>query len=285
MTVGIVGLGLIGGSAAKAFRTEGHTVYGTDRDRAIADFAVLDGAIDAVLTDDLLASCELLLLCVYPEGVLDFLREKGAKIAKSALIIDFAGVKGVICPQAFALAEEYGFTFVGGHPMAGSHRSGYAAARENLFSGASMVAVPPRFDDPSLFEWVKCSLAPLGFARTTFCTAEEHDRMIAYTSQLAHVVSSAYVRSDSSEAHRGFSAGSWKDLTRVAYLNEHMWSTLFLANRDALLCELDTLIAHLAEYRESIAEGDRERLTAILREGREMKSRADRSKVIGNSEK
>ena len=276
MTVGIVGLGLIGGSAAKAYREAGHTVYGSDRDPAIAPFAVLDGALDGLLDRENLLKCQLLLLCVYPEGVLDYLEREAANIAPDTLVIDFAGVKGLICDKAFSIAEHHGFTFVGGHPMAGSQRSGYAVSRANLYSGASMVVVPPRFDDPDLFARVKEALFPLGFARTTFCRAEEHDRMIAYTSQLAHVVSNAYVRSDASENHRGFSAGSWKDLTRVAYLNEEMWATLFLNNREALLAELDVLLDHLAEYRTAIDTCDRETLVRILRDGREKKTRADR---------
>ena len=278
MKVGIVGLGLIGGSAARAFHEAGHTVYGADLDRSLADFAVLEGTSNGVLDDHLLPSLDLLLLCMYPDGILSYLSEKGHLIGKDTLVMDFAGVKGKICPTAFALAENHGFTFVGGHPMAGSHRSGYRASRANLFSGAGMIFVPPRFDDPVLFERVKNALLPLGFARHTFCTAEKHDRMIAYTSQLAHVVSSAYARSESIESHRGFSAGSWRDLTRVAHLDAHMWCELFFENKQPLLDELDGIIARLTEYRDALRADDGERLTAILREGTEMKDRADRAK-------
>ncbi len=278
MTVGIVGLGLIGGSAARAYHTAGHTVYGADLDSSLADFAVLDGTSNGILDDEKIASCDLILLCTYPEGVISYLSEKGHLIGGHTLVMDFAGVKGSICPRAFALAEEYGFTFVGGHPMAGSHKSGYRASRANLFTGAGMIIVPPRFDDPHLFERVKELLSPLGFARHTFCTAEKHDRMIAYTSQLAHVLSNAYARSESIDSHRGFSAGSWRDLTRVAHLDAQMWCTLFFENREPLLSELDGIINRLCEYRDALREDDADRLISILREGTEMKDRADRTK-------
>ena len=276
MTVGIVGLGLIGGSAAKAYRAAEHTVYAQDRDSSLVDFAILDGTVNRALTKNTVTECQLLLICTYPDGVLEFLREWGKCIAKDTLVIDFAGVKGVICPEAFAIAEACGFTFVGGHPMAGSHRLGYAAARANLYVGAAMVAVPPRFDSIALFARVKEALAPLGFSKITFCTAEEHDAKIAYTSQLAHVVSSAYVKSEQSAHHRGFSAGSFRDMTRVAYLNEEMWSDLFLCNRAPLLAELDTLIASLTEYRNAIEDGDRDTLRRLLLDGKQKKIRADR---------
>ena len=276
MNVGIVGLGLIGASAAKAYKEAGHTVFGADLDPLIASFAVLDGAVHDVLDESRLSECQLLLLCIYPEGVLEWLEKHAAHVAADTLVMDFAGVKGVITESAFKIAQERGFLFVGGHPMAGSHRSGYAASRANLFRSASFVAVPARFDDPDLFSRVKSALAPLGFGRYTFCHAEEHDRMIAYTSQLAHVLSSAYARSEASAKHRGFSAGSWKDLTRVAHLNEEMWATLFLDNREALLAELDELLLHLGEYRAAIDASDRAALVSVLRDGRLKKSAADR---------
>ena len=144
-----------------------------------------------------------------------------------------------------------------------------------MFKGAPMVIVPPRFDDIMLYETVKQLLAPAGFGKFSFTTADEHDRMIAFTSQLAHVVSNAYVKSPTAKSHKGFSAGSYKDMTRVAWLNETMWTELFFENKEPLLYEIDTIISSLSEYRDALAEGDREKMKAALRQGRIAKDEID----------
>ena len=191
------------------------------------------------------------------------------------MVIDCCGTKRVVCAACFPAAKKYAVTYLGGHPMAGTHNSGFKYARANLFSGAPMVLVPPDFGDIELLGRVKELLAPAGFGRVSVTTAEEHDRMIAFTSQLAHVVSSAYIKSPAATQHNGFSAGSYKDMTRVAWLNPTMWAELFLENGDFLTSELDTIIHHLTEYRQAIAEGDRERLVALLDEGRRRKEEVD----------
>lgn len=275
MTVGIVGLGLIGGSMARAYREAGHRVLACEIDSAVYEMAELSGVVQGPLTGETAGECALILLALYPRASLTWLQENAPHIQGTALVIDCCGVKRELCAPAFALAEKHGFTFVGGHPMAGSHNGGFKHSRANLFKGASMVIVPPRYDDPALLQRVKDVLAPAQFGRLTVTTAEEHDKMIAFTSQLAHVVSNAYIKSPTALAHRGFSAGSYKDLTRVAKLNETMWTELFLENADNLADELDGLIGELTKYRDAIRSGDDGTLKKLLADGRVRKELVD----------
>lgn len=276
MTVGIIGLGLIGGSMAKAYKeNSGATVLAADRDSTIVEYARLQGTVDGELTADTIPSCDLILIALYPRAAMEYLKNTAHLIAKEALVIDLCGTKRTICEAGFALAEQYGFTFVGGHPMAGLHHSGFKYARGNLFHGASMVLVPPTFDDIFLLDRVKKALAPAGFGRMTVTTADQHDEMIAFTSQLAHVVSNAYVKSPTARSHKGFSAGSYKDLTRVARLNEEMWSELFVENKEHLVSELNALIASLTEYRDAIRDGNTDATRSLLKDGREAKESID----------
>lgn len=277
MTVGIVGLGLVGGSLAKAYRRAGdHRILVLDIDKTTSAFAVLSGTADGELNDENIADCDVLLIATYPEGAADFLLKKAAEIGKKTLVIDCLGTKSEICALGFSLASKNGFTFVGGHPMAGTHNSGYKHSREDLFDGAPIVIVPPRFDDIELLDRVKSALVPVGFGSFSITTAREHDRLIAFTSQLAHVVSNAYIKSPTAVSHEGFSAGSYRDLTRVAQLAPAMWTQLFLQNADNLTHELDILIEELQKYRGAIDDGDAQRLEALLDEGRQRKKEIDR---------
>lgn len=275
MTVGVLGLGLIGGSLARAYAKAGHEVLAWDTDGQILSFAQLAGAVAAPLTDENIGRCALLLLAIYPGGSTSWLEEKAGLVSKDALVIDCCGIKREICSRCFPLAARYGFTFVGGHPMAGSHFSGFKYSRSNLFQGAPMVMVPPRFDDIDLLERVKKALAPCCFGSFSVTTAEDHDRMIAFTSQMPHIVSNAYVKSPTARNHKGFSAGSYKDLTRVAWLNPQMWAELFLENRDFVLQELESYIDSLRAYHQAIQDNDLETLTALLDEGRRRKEEID----------
>ena len=275
MTVGILGLGLIGGSLARAYHDAGHRVLGCDRDASTVQFAQMAHAVDAPLTEENIGSCELLLLAVCPQAAADYLEAMGDKIAKTAVVVDCCGIKRQICEAGFRLAERCGWLYVGGHPMAGTHFSGFKYSRADLFKGAPMVLVPPVFDDIRLLERVKTLLAPPQFGQFSVTTAEKHDRMIAFTSQLAHVVSNAYIKSPTAGAHRGFSAGSYKDLTRVAWLNAPMWTELFLDNRDFLLAELDTLMENLQVYRDALANGDAAVLCTALEAGKRRKEEVD----------
>ncbi|MBQ8025258.1 MAG: prephenate dehydrogenase [Oscillospiraceae bacterium] len=277
MTVGIVGLGLIGGSFAKAYTQAGHTVFAGDRDENVLGIAKIGGFIAGELTGENLAACELLLIALYPQAAIAWLREHAGQIGKNTLVMDTCGTKRQVCETCFTLAEEYGFTFVGGHPMAGTQFSGFKHSRATLFKGASMIIVPPRYDDMAFFARIKELLAPCGFGRVTVTDGARHDEMIAFTSQMAHVVSNAFIKSPTARAHKGFSAGSYKDLTRVAWLNEQMWTELFLENRDNLIRELDGFLDSVRAYRDAMAAGDANALRELLAEGRKIKEEVDRS--------
>ena len=276
MKVGIVGLGLIGGSMAKAWKTKTEsTVLGWDASRAVVELAQVADAIDGVLTPDRLSECDVVMIAINPRDVIAYVREHAAKFGKDCLVIDCAGTKRDVCDACFPIAQQHGFCFIGGHPMAGSHKGSFANSRANLFSSAPMVIVPPTFGDIVLLDRVKKLLLQLGFGKVSVTTAERHDSMIAFTSQLAHVVSNAYIKSPTALEHKGFSAGSYKDLTRVAWLNPAMWSQLFMENSDFLLRELDSLIGSLQEYRQALADGDGDMLERLLAEGRDRKQEVD----------
>ena len=275
MTVGILGLGLIGGSLARAYALEGHRVLCANRNANMLSFAMLSGAVEAPLNQDNISECDLILLAIYPDGSASWLEQNASYIRKDCLVIDCCGIKREICQRCFPLAKKYGFTFIGGHPMAGTQFSGFKYSRANLFEGAPMVLVPDRFDDMQLLERAKNALAPCHFGSFSVTTAAEHDRMIAFTSQMPHIVSNAYIKSPTARSHKGFSAGSYKDLTRVAWLNAPMWAELFLENRDNTLYELDTFIESLQAYRDAIAAGDEGALITLLEEGKRRKEEVD----------
>ena len=272
--VGVVGLGLIGGSAAKAYKRAGWRTYGADRDRAVLGFAELSGAIDGELDEGTLSSCGLVLIALYPSDAVKYLRENSKKLA-GKLVIDFCGTKKDVCLAGFEEAEKSGFTFVGGHPMAGTHNSGFKYSDADMFRGAPFVIVPPVFDDPALLDRAKKALSPLGMKRFSVTTAEEHDKLIAFTSQMAHVISSAYIKSPTAAAHKGFSAGSYRDMTRVAWLNPAMWAQLFIENKDNLLPEIESFIGELEKYKNALEKEDKDTLVALLEEGRKRKEEVD----------
>ncbi len=276
MTIGIVGLGLIGGSLAKAYKLAGeHRVLAHDSDQSTLDIAMVAGAVDDRLTEQNVNTCELVLIAVNPDAAIGYLEEIAPHLHKDSLMVDCCGTKRRVCETGFRLADQYGFTFAGGHPMAGTHLSGFANSRADLFRGAPMVIVPRRYDDIQLLDRIQQALLPVGFKGISVSTAEEHDRVIAFTSQLPHVVSNAFIKSPTARGHRGVSAGSYKDLTRVAWLSPTMWSTLFLENKDHLLNEIDWLQQELARYRQAIAQDDAPALRALLDEGRRLKEEID----------
>ena len=275
MTVGIVGLGLIGGSFAKAYHEAGETVLACNRTEDTLRFAMLSGAVDGELTEENIGGCDIVIIAVFPEAAEEFLKRMAPHIGKKPVVIDACGTKRKICSMCFPIAEEYGFTYLGGHPMAGTHKSGFKYARANLFHNAPMVIVPPSFDDIELLDRVKTLLAPVGFGSISVTTAEKHDELIAFTSQMPHIISNAYIKSPTAASHKGFSAGSYKDLTRVAWLNPKLWAELFLENRDCILNELDWFIAALEQYRDAVKNDDFETLEKLLDDGRRRKEEVD----------
>ena len=275
MNVGIVGLGLIGGSMAKSVKARtAHTVFGTDLDQETMALARMSGAIDAPLTEENLPQCDLILVAICPGAAVRWVRDHADRIAKSAILVDLCGVKRVVVEALTPVAQEHGFAYIGGHPMAGRERGGFTASSEDLYVGASMILTPDERTDMHLLETLKVFFLDIGFAGLTFSDPEEHDRIIAFTSQLAHITSSAYVKSPEAQRRRGFSAGSFQDMTRVARLDENMWTELFLDDADYLVKELDILIGNLTAYSDALKSGDAERVRALLKEGRERKATA-----------
>lgn len=276
MNVGVVGLGLIGGSLTKALKENTkHTVYGFDIDKSINSYALMDGTIDNELNDSNLNECDYLLLSVYPKATVSFLKEKAHLIKKGAIVIDCGGIKRSICQSLYKVAEDNDFIFIGGHPMAGLHHSGYKYSKADLYSGASMILTPESTDNIELLEEVSAFVKSLGFASVTVTSPENHDKIIAFTSQLAHIVSNAYVKSPQAQVHKGFSAGSYKDLTRVAKLNENMWTELFMENKDNLLFEIKHIINALSQYEQALQSSDAEKLKALLKDGSDRKKNID----------
>lgn len=275
MICGIVGLGLIGGSFAKAYHEHGWQVLACDQNRTVLDFASIFGCVNGELTHENAAECDVILVCICPQAAISVISDFAPYFGEKPIVIDCCGTKRVVCDAVFPLAQKYGFTYLGGHPMAGSHKNGFSNARSNLYHNAPMVLVPPVFDDLPLLEKVKELLAPAEFGRFSITTAQKHDEMIAFTSQLAHVVSNAYIKSPTALSHKGFSAGSYKDMTRVAWLDSKMWAELFMENKDCLLFELDTILHALEEYKHAIEQDDLPALTALLESGKKRKEEVD----------
>lgn len=275
MKIGIVGLGLIGGSLARALTESGkHEVLGLDRNRSSLLAAKMAEAISDELTEDNIGECDMIFLAVYPQATVDFVEAYAEKIKKGAIVSDCGGVKRMICAPCEKLAEENGFHFIGAHPMAGTQFSGFNASRGNLFKKATMIVTSRENTDIRTLNKYLEVLDDAGFGEVNFTSPEEHDRVIAFTSQLPHIVSNAYVKSPTAVKQKGFSAGSYKDLSRVSKLNEKMWTELFFVNKDNLVEEIDYLIDRLEEYSAALKADDREGLAALLKEGTDSKKQA-----------
>ncbi len=270
MRIGIQGMGLIGGSFCRALkRYTDHTVLGATRNPATVAFARSVGAIDGPVED--LAALDVCIVALPPEATMDFLRSHVRDFRPGAIVLDICGVKAPVVACADALYADAGVRYVGTHPMAGREVAGFANSTADLYRGASMILTPTDRTDRDALETVRQLSLDIGFGRVVEATPEEHDTIIAYTSQLAHVVSSAYIKSPTSEKVLGFSAGSFQDMTRVAKLDPEMWATLFLCNRGPLLREIDTLMENLAQFRTALSAGDRGALVAQLQRGRELR--------------
>ncbi len=268
----VVGLGLMGGSMAMAIRNyTNHEVYGWNRTASVVEKAMTEGVIHGIADATTFAEADLVIISLYPQSTVDFLLEWMPKMKKGCIIVDLVGIKRFMEDRLAKAAQQAGVHFIGGHPMAGKEFSGYAFAAAELFHDASMILVPNESSPLWAVDEMEGFFMQLGFGRVVRCSAQQHDHMIAFTSQLAHVVSSAYIKSPEALRHNGYSAGSYKDLTRVAKLNETMWTELFLNNAQPLVQEIDEIILHLTEYRDAIADGDAKRLCTLLREGRERK--------------
>jgi len=275
MKIGIAGLGLIGGSLARALSDSGkYEVYGLDRNRSSLLASKTVGAITDELTEAKIGEMDMIFIALYPQATVDFVEKYAEKIKKDAIVTDCGGVKRPICSPCEKLADKNGFIFIGAHPMAGTQFSGFSASRGNLFKNATMIVTPEENIDIRTLEKLKNVLTDAGFGAINFTTPEEHDKVIAFTSQLPHIISNAYVKSHTAVKQKGFSAGSYRDLTRVSKLNEEMWSELFFENKDNLCDEIDFLVERLSEYSKALKSDDKDGLIALLKEGTDSKKQA-----------
>lgn len=272
MRIGIVGLGLIGGSLAKAIKKNTDDIcYGMDINKTVIISALSQEAIDDEITSDKLNICDIVIVSLYAQETIDFILENKNNFKKGGIVIDTCGIKSQIVSAVESELKECGVTFIGCHPMAGREFSGFAYSVDNLFEKASFIMTPTDNTPVSAIQTVSNFAYKIGFAKCVVSSPEEHDNIIAFTSQLAHVVSSAYIKSPSLLKQVGFSAGSFKDLTRVAKLNEDMWTTLFMMNKQPLLYEINHIIKSLEDYRDAIENNDNKTLHDLLKEGRELK--------------
>ena len=271
MNIVIAGLGIIGGSIAKALKKyTDHRLIGINRSRAPIDKALECGAIDQAGDREALRTADMLFLGTYPDASVEFVKDNAPYINKSCIVVDTCGIKSDICPRMNALAEEYGFTFVGFHPMAKKEKNGFDASDADLFLGASSIIIPGKAPDEAVNTLANLT-RKIGFGRVVFTTPEEHDRMIAFTSQLPHVLACAYVFSPQCPNHKGFSAGSYRDVSRVANINAELWSELFIENKEPLALEIQTLIDNLTEIKSGIEKGDRRELAELLHRAKVIK--------------
>ncbi len=276
MNIGIVGLGLMGGSFGRTLvkKTE-HKVYAFDTNPLVLQKGEMLNAYHKVLTKENASELDMLVISVYPDYFASALYEFLPYLKKGAIVIDFSGVKRPIIDEMNKALNTYpNIIFIGGHPMAGREFSGIEKSVTTLFDKASMILVNVNADIFTL-DAVKKFFLSLGFLEVVFTTADNHDKMIAFTSQLCHIVSNAFIKNQSAEAHFGYSAGSYKDLTRVARLNPFMWSGLMTANSEKLSNELDELIENLQKYSVALKNNDRESLENLLSEGNERKIKID----------
>ncbi len=276
MKIGIVGLGLIGGSMARSIKMHSkHTVLGIDLKESEMKKAELVGAIDGRLTDEEIGKCEVVIVALFPAQIVNYITTHAHLFSEGTRVFDCGGVKQMVCGPLREITKDAKWKFMGGHPMAGREFSGFSYSKDDLFEHASMILTPAPEATIEDRQWAKNFFLSIGFLRVRFTTPEDHDEIIAYTSQMAHVVSSAYVKTPMACKHKGYSAGSFQDMTRVARLNERMWTELFMDNREPLIREVQGMIDRMIEYRDALTDGDEERLMTLLREGREMKEMLD----------
>lgn len=273
MIIGVVGLGLIGGSIAGAIKENtDFIVYGYDISNDTLDEALKSGYIDNILNDSMISQCDVIIIALYPKATINYVLTKSDLFKKDSVIVDCSGVKTLVCREIWEKTKNCDFVFIGGHPMAGKQYSGFKHASPTLFKNASMILTPPDGDNypdvlNTIFNQIGCTIK--------ISTPEEHDKIIAFTSQLAHVVSNSYIKSETAEQHHGYSAGSYRDLTRVALLNPDMWTELFMANAENLSKEIDVLIQNLNDISDAIKSRDENKLYELLNSGSERKKKVD----------
>ena len=271
MNIAVIGLGIIGGSYCKAIKKyTKHHVIGINRTPEVAEKALNAGAIDEIGSEVSLEKADIIILCMYPGACVDYIREHGASIRKGAIVTDSSGIKRAVCPQLYELSKKFGFVFVGSHPMAGKEKNGFDVSEADLYQGASFIVTPCGADEESVKTLSELALS-IGFGQVKLSDPDEHDRMIAFTSQLPHVLACSYVMSPSCMNHKGFSAGSYRDVSRVANINARLWSELFLENREPLITELDILVENIGKIVGAVKANDKNLLEELLEQGHSVK--------------
>ena len=260
--IAVVGLGIIGGSICGALTRAGFSVDGFGRSRASIDYAIKAGYIEK--EGQTLADYDVVFIAVPPYATLEYL--KNATFKDGALVCDICGVKSIIEKAVYEKPRNY--RYVGLHPMAGKETSGIASATPDLFKNANVIITRAMQTQEEDVVEVKGYLKVMGFGKIVECTAEEHDKKIALTSQLAHIVSNAYVKSPQVKGYEGFTGGSFQDMTRIAGVDEKVWTPLYACNRENIITELSGLIDNLSTYLTALKTGDDESLSNALKEGR-----------------
>ena len=277
MNIAIIGLGLIGGSLAKAIKLHtGHKVYAADKNSDVLSAAVDCGAVDAIISDTKqLGIMDVVIVCLYPGDTVDYVKNNAGNFKRGGIVIDTCGIKSEICRALNDVAAKNGFCFIGAHPMAGSEKSGFSASKADLFDGASFIITPADGSSPAV-KLISDLALQIGFGRVVTAAPEYHDKMIALTSQLPHVLACSYVLDADAEHHRGFSGGSFRDVSRVAEINDRLWSELFIENSEPLIEKIDNLINNLSLFKEYISRGDSEKLRCLLASARAKKESIDK---------
>ena len=286
MNIGIIGLGLIGGSLGRVIsaRTE-DKVYAFDLSKKAMLDGKLLGAYHYELTEDNAKDIDVLFLSLYPDALEQVLDKYCALLKDGALVCDCCGNKRRVVSQMEVLSKKYPhLDFISTHPMAGREFSGVAHSTVGLFDKASMILVPVKADIRRVSALKEYCLK-LGFGSVVLTTAEKHDEIIAFTSQLAHLVSSSYIKSKTAEQFMGFSAGSFRDMTRVARLSPEMWAQLTVDNADFLTKELDSIIENLTEYKSALEKKDTTKMKELLADGNEKKLQSEKMRRSWNNEK
>ncbi len=271
MNILICGLGLIGASLAKTLqKNTNHKIFGWNRTQSVTEKALRDGVIDeSGDIDYLINQADITIINFYPEAIVPFILQHKDSFKKDSIVTDSCGIKTKICREI----EQYDlpFYFIGAHPMAGREVGGYDNSLDNLFDNASFICTPfdstPRNKSDALVGLAE----EMGFARTVVTTPEHHDEMIAFTSQIAHVLACSYVLSPLAPMHAGYSAGSYRDVSRVARINADMWTELFIDNKEPLVREIDDLVSNLMQFKYNIVNEDADALRELMKKGNKIK--------------
>ncbi len=271
MNVLVLGLGLIGASIAKTLKKNtNHTVLGWNRTETVSKRALEEGVIDETGSlEKLIPRADVTIVNFYPDAIAQFIKDHRALFKKNSIVTDSCGIKTKICRELEK--EDFDFYFIGAHPMAGREVSGYDNSLNNLFDNASFICTPVEGTPRNKIDALVGLAEEMGFARTVVTDPEHHDEMIAFTSQIAHVLACSYVLSPLAPQHAGFSAGSYRDVSRVARINADMWTELFIDNKDALVREIDDLVSNLMKFKYCIVNGDAPQLKEMMKEGNRIK--------------